>query len=167
MGADIHMVLERRWTPSEDGVLNIHKTTRWVGVNPFPYAKATVWGPDNRIEGHVSWPVNQRNYALFAALGGVRGSGPAPKGVPMDASDLALMEIEAWGEDGHSHTWMLLPEALPLFVEHQQLGKAEEAVLAAFKHGTAAAIEGYADYFYPLHGDTQLDEYRLIMWFDN
>jgi hypothetical protein len=85
----------------------------------------------------------------------------------MDASDLALMEIEAWGEDGHSHTWMLLPEALPLFVEHGQLGKADAAVLAAFKHGTEATIEGYADYFYPLHGDTQLDEYRLIMWFDN
>lgn len=164
MGADIHMVLERRW---ED---------KWVGVNAFPYVKGTIYDWPTKDDapsrgaatGSIHWPTTSRNYDLFAALAGVRGYGPTPRGVPEDASDLALMEIEGWGSDGHSHTFMLLSEALPLFVQHGQFGTPDKAVLKAFARGTSAPLIEAAEFFYSptMDGDTP-DNYRLIMWFDN
>lgn len=167
MGADIHMVLEKRWRPSREAG-STAADDKWVGVNAFPYVKGQMYAGSAVVEGHVRWQVDSRNYDLFGAIAGVRREGPAPRGVPEDCSDLALMEIEAWDLDGHSHTWMLLSEALPLFIQHGQFGTADVAVLKAFRHGTEGALAGYVDHFYSQHGEAvPLDDYRLIMWFDN
>lgn len=51
-----------------------------------------------------------RNYALFAALAGVRGKGPAPRDLPDDVSVVVKKASDMWGCDGHSHSWISLKE---------------------------------------------------------
>ena len=162
MGCDIHMVLEKRIK------------RRWVGVNAFPYVHATVYAFDDKAREHKSltgsthWQVRDRNYNLFAALAGVRGEGPLAKGVPDDVSDLAQMEIDRWGADGHSHSWMLMGEALPIFIVAGQLGPQAAAVLSAFQNGTEHALDDYMENFWSIDPDSEtLDDYRLVFWFDN
>ena len=164
MGCDIHLVLEKQ--------VKVRGLFRWVGVNAFPYMLSTVYNRKGdeyvTTTGNTHYPVRDRNYDLFATLAGVRGEGPKPRGLPDDASDLTIMESDLWGEDGHSHTWMLMSEALPIFVMHGQFGPASQAVLSAFKGGTDRALLGYMEHFWSLdREDETLDDYRLCMWFDN
>lgn len=169
MGADIHMVVEKKACPRGKPV--------WVGVNAFPYMRATVYDdtafPSNDpnreifVTGKTHWPATDRNYELFGALAGVRWGGPEPRGVPDDASDLALIMIDGWGEDGHSHTWYSLEEALPIFIRNSQFGDPGEAVLTAMSKGTAHAIDQYATNFWSVDYEENLSDYRLIIWFDN
>jgi hypothetical protein len=86
------------------------------------------------------------------------------------------MEIDRWGEDGHSHSWMLMDEALPIFLSTGQLGKPGDVVVEAMKNGTEAAIEQCFDHFWTLdeHYDLgevvyrdKLSDFRLVFWFDN
>lgn len=65
-----------------------------------------------------------RNYDLFSILANVRnGYGFAgvktgegfisisnPKGIPFDASKEYEKEVEEWGGDGHSHSWLTIKE---------------------------------------------------------
>ncbi|MBC2174791.1 hypothetical protein [Listeria booriae] len=65
-----------------------------------------------------------RNYDLYAILANVRnGYGFAgidtgdgfeciskPRGVPFDASETYLSQVEEWGSDGHSHSFLTLAE---------------------------------------------------------
>lgn len=168
MGADIHMVLEKRWKD------------RWVGVNAFPYATAEVYDFDRRkvdphasvvAQGGIHWPVKSRNYDLFAALAGVRGTGPEPRGVPDDVSDLAQLEIEGWGADGHSHSWMLMSEAMPIFLRYQLDGvkKIMRGNTSQKKLSLSAMAYFYAEIYEDDSEDDQetLDDYRLVFWFDN
>ena len=73
MGADIHGVVEKR--------VRLDGVDKWVAVSFLRY-------PDKGKE---------RNYTRFAALAGVRGDGPRPKGAPGDMSEsgrLHLLEDE-------------------------------------------------------------------------
>src|SRR6266852_2677609 len=94
MGCDIHLVLEKR----------DHDRGLWVGTNNYRSERMLGSNEYRGVPTH-------RHYRRFAALAGVRGIGPAPRGVPEDASDLARMEIARWGCDGHSHGWLTLVEA--------------------------------------------------------
>lgn len=49
-----------------------------------------------------------RDYELFAALAGVRGRGPAAKGIPTSISPLVAQVLEQWDCDAHSHSFMSL-----------------------------------------------------------
>jgi hypothetical protein len=167
------MVLEKR--------VKVRDREAWVGVNAFPYLTVQVYerneGGYQTSTGSSSWFANNRNYDLFAALASVRGDGPrVPLGVPDDASDLALMMLDGWGEDGHSHSWMLMNEALPLFIHHGQLGQPGDVVLAAMHNGTEVALEGCFNHFWTLdehyvNGEfvsrDKLSDFRLVFWFDN
>lgn len=186
MGCDIHMVVERRWKGA-DG------EEKWVGLHAMPWATIEVYGEaswrtwegdtptDHKREnvfasGHVHWLPRQRNYELFYALAQVRGyndseEGEEPRGVPHDASDLALMEIEGWGADGHSHSHMLFSEAMPIFLRYVfegvkkklATGKSnDELCLEITEYFGVEVREGYGD-----ENDETLDDYRLIFWFDN
>lgn len=151
MGADIHMVLERKYND------------KWVGVHAFPYidreiseaAAAVLKAANVYVPGWVSYTARGRNYELFAALAGVRGDGPEPLGVPEDASDLAAMEIEHWGGDGHSHSYMGLADAFPIFVAHLYPQK----VLDDDRYLLREKLFG-VDY-------DDCSEHRLVFWFDN
>jgi|SRR5690554_4435721 len=70
------------------------------------------------------WAYNGRNYNLFAILADVRngigfagiktgeGFNPIskPRGVPKDASDYYLQEVDYWDGDGHSHSYHTLKQ---------------------------------------------------------
>lgn len=139
MGADIHMVLEKK---NADGV--------YVGLHNFPY-------PCNKKSSYEGWTARSRNYDLFADLAGVRGDGPEPKGLPDDISLLAQMKIDADGDDGHSHTYYGLKEAWPLFAAHLY----GEEFLTDDRHHICYKLFGVDT------EDDNLDDYRLIIWFDN
>jgi hypothetical protein len=67
-----------------------------------------------------------RNYRLFSVLAGVRnGVGFAdvktgvavipialPRGVPTDCCPEYKAEVDAWGSDGHSHSWLTLHDIM-------------------------------------------------------
>lgn len=93
MGCDIHIALERK------------VGNKWVMVNVM----------------HWDRPCTKRDYRRFAALAGVRGEGPAPRGVPADVSDSAKLLIDDWGDDGHSHSWMTIEEAVPIFLATERV----------------------------------------------
>jgi hypothetical protein len=92
----------------------------WVGLHAYDsvhfHSVAQLTGakiPD--------WPwlwsyATTRNYRLFGEIcDGVRGEsslGYTERGVPDDVSDLARMKIEDYGDDGHSHSWLYVPEFL-------------------------------------------------------
>ena len=98
MGCDIHLYREKR----VDGV--------WVSADE--------WTPDKFEEGRMEVDFHkrftERNYELFGALSkGVRSEHPysfVPRGVPFDASTQIKKEIDRWGCDGHSHSYLFLHE---------------------------------------------------------
>lgn len=156
MGCDIHMVVERKFGE------------RWVGVHACPYGWAEVMPPTGGfVSGRTYWPVRSRNYDLFAALAGVRGDGPEPRGLPDDASDLTVMEAEGWGDDGHSHSWLPLSEALMLFIQHRQVGALEGGHPLDYFGVDVYTDEDNEGDPPDLNARPTLAEYRLVFWFDN
>lgn len=88
MGCDIHMVLERK-----------------VGGK---------WVADLSVQKYLK---QDRNYRRFAALAGVRGDGPPPRGLPDDISDSTRLLVDDCGNDFHSHSWLPIKEAAQIFLE--------------------------------------------------
>lgn len=136
MGCDIHIVLER-----EDG-------GKWIGVHNFPWYHA--------IGNSYQFPLcTNRNYSLFAALAGVRGVGPAPKGIPSDASELVRMLEKDWESYGHSWTYLNMREAANLFMEHARFDELSE-------HHRKYPIS----YFFGIE-EREVSHHRLVFFFDN
>lgn len=151
MGCDIHFVVEHNY-----------EGRGWVGVystNCTPAFERS----EEPTEGS-SWSrsplLRDRDYGFFNALCGVRGDGPAtPKGLPDDASDLAHAEVDAYGEDGHSHSHCSLLE----FIQTKDairdpVGNAK-AVLGGDETARLRIAIGYAAH--------EVAKYRVIYWFDN
>lgn len=157
MGCDIHMVLEYQ-----------HPKYGWIGINDFQYYDKSVFRESGLWESDlpwVSWRARDRDYNRFAKIAGVRGQGPDPRGLPDDISDMALANIAEWGEDGHSHTWLTVREALQIWLSAEQLS---ELVLQRMETGENAAVRGAAEgLFGCLSGSDGVDKHRLIIWFDN
>lgn len=126
MGCDIHLYVE------------IKHNGKWVMVN--------------EIDG----PGRDRNYRRFAALAGVRGEGPAPRGLPEDASESVRFHAEDCGEDGHSHSWLPMSEAIPIFAATEHLGTKD-----------AEAAARWPAYHYFRIEDDKVDDFRIVFWFDN
>lgn len=119
---------------------------KWLGLHDFPY-------------GSGRWRARDRNYERFNAIAGIRGDGPAtPKGLPVDTSDLGRYVVEGWDSDGHSHTWLTLREAVKIFLATQYWPPDADE-----KH----AREWPASYFFDIEDEGDVDEYRLIIFFDN
>ena len=123
MGCDIHGWVERK------------VGDKWVAERELPDA------------------ATNRNYERFAALAGVRGDGPEARGLPTDISDTARMHANDWGVDGHSHSWLPVADALPIFLE------------------TARGLTDWAQR-YPSEEFFGVDiderhEWRIVFWFDN
>lgn len=154
MGCDIHMVLEQR------------HNNRWVGIRDYDglYTTAMRISPKNygdnapEIDNYMGWVVRNRNYELFSKLASVRGHGPPPRGLPKDISDLARIHTDDWGGDGHSHSWGLLSEIGGLFVAHYTPQKA----LTEDRYKAVLELFGV-----PFMSPDNLDQLRLVYWFDN
>jgi len=62
---------------------------------------------------HHSEAKIKRNYAFFTKIAGVRNDFEgqiqtisAPRGLPIDATELTLLHSEKYGTAGHSHSWL-------------------------------------------------------------
>lgn len=139
MGCDIHMVLEVK-----DG----ERPGHWVAIDTFK-------GHETR-NGWASPIAGSRNYERFAALAGVRGEGTAARGLPTDISETARYLAHHWGVDGHSHSWLPLIEAAEIFLA-TEWPKRPGAEKYAAKYPCS--------HYFGVEGD--LDNYRLVFWFDN
>jgi len=160
MGCDIHIVVEQH-----------HPELGWVGLHACPYHTGTIYGAKaTTAQGSASWDLDGRNYTLFGALAGVRQDVPdypnaEPRGLPDDASPLAAMLSEAMDDDGHSHSWMMLTEAWPIFkryqfndIEARIKGEVpEDECYSLSKHFGISFVGEMSD----------LDKFRIVFWFDN
>lgn len=142
MGCDIHLFLERH----------------------HPRMPHDRWQFVREIENGLGDP-GGRNYARFARLAGVRGDGPAAKGLPGDVSREVSYNYDEWGSDGHGHSWYLLEDALPIFVETTYIrpyGQFDHEAREVIPHDPNVQ---YWQVFgvvpeYP-------GQYRIVFWFDN
>ena len=136
MGCDIHTVLEEK---TNDG---------WVGVRTFDSIET--------YDGRAFSVTSCRNYERFAALAGVRGEGPAPKGLPGDLSQTARYLYEKHLSDHHSPSFMSVSEASRVFVQTAQLSEKQKSFACSYPE----------TYFFDVESD-QADQYRIVFWFDN
>lgn len=131
MGCDIHGSIERM----VDG--------KWVHVTRIyrdPHA------------------IKQRNYLIFAALAGVRGDGPRPTGLPVDATDSSKLHAAEWGNDGHSHSSLTIRDAL------QRIAGIPASILCP----TDFAAKYPEWHYFGMESElSELDQYRFVFWFDN
>lgn len=144
MGCDIHIAVEQK---TEKG---------WVCINTMNHYHRLV-----KNAGDWDWlsPVARtRNYERFAALAGVRGDGPEPKGAPDDVSETTAFLINEHGSDGHSHSWLELSDALKVFMETE--GR-------KFDDKSSAASCPCRYYFGVNEYRLSKDDFRIVFWFDN
>jgi hypothetical protein len=149
MGCDIHFVIEKKY-PAPDG-------DRWVGVymdyvSPPMRKRHEQADPGNHTKVYTRISVlKDRDYGFFAMLAGVRGDGPEPLGLPPDISEMAQLEVDAYGSRGHSHSWLTYRE----FCNRKALCDA-----SAFEDkGDMIGLSGLRE--------SEYDEYRVVFWFDN
>jgi len=150
MGCDIHMVLERKMGD------------RWIGVRDVEHFQNYRYDEETKSwKREFIWcRARQRNYDLFAKLAGVRGDGPDAKGMPGDASELAVAMSEQWGGDGHSHSYCLLQE----FLENAAASERNPAEVFLAEH---PAVSSPFTYFFGMYEPEENEEYRVVFWFDN
>lgn len=101
-----------------------------------------------------------RNYKRFALLAGVRDchkeSVATPKGIPNDVSDSARYDIDQWGADGHSHSYMPLADAAKIFLETDPTPS---------NHEKKYPLDAFFDF--EEEDDLNISNVRLVFWFDN
>lgn len=110
------------------------------------------------MDGWHSPVARSRNYERFAQLAGVRGDGPAPRGLPDDMSETAALLVEDWAGDGHSHSWLPMKDAAAVFLATER-NPPEMAKKYPDSHFFGVDTSGAS-------GKSR-DDYRLIFWFDN
>ena len=121
MGCDIHAIVE-----FEDR----HGDTSSLALDEF-------WVP--------------RNYPLFAALAGVRGDGPPPKGRPEKETKWLSDSGMKSRYHGHSHSWATVEEWELALVSSETGSPEYWAILAAAKELIARGVQ----------------QVRISYWFDN
>jgi hypothetical protein len=159
MGCDIHLVVEKKFDKKWVGLWTSEDDLRMPIDGVF-----AVHDGSKRPAGNAYWHSHRdRNYKFFALLAGVRGSGPDPKGIPEDASDLARIYIDQDGSDGHSHSWDMLDD----FHEKWIAANSEPGEYVASKIKSEANPR--FEHMHPLRwrNEEQQEEYRVIYWFDN
>lgn len=149
MGCDIHYVIEQK---DEDfGWVGIFGTD--VPMVSFP------WEARQKMPALV---FKSRNYTFFGALAGVRTDGPAPLDLPEDASHMSRMYSRYWGPDGHSHSYCSLRDFIAAYLRsnnHDIAGMVKEKLEGNDPvNQFAEQLDIYA---------SDLDEYRVVFWFDN
>ncbi len=144
MGCDIHAIVEQQ---ADDG--------RWVTVNTLSHFVAR-----RRKDGERDWcfpAALERNHRRFAALAGVHGDGPVPRGVPADVSETGGFRIATWNGDAHSHSWLTIAEAAKVFAG-TEYWSGEEANLQSFPQMFPAC------FFFGVECE-DIDKHRLVFWF--
>lgn len=157
MGADIHIYAERKL---KDGT--------WAMCQSYSSIDSKSFSPK---EAGTKWfKIQDRDYSFFAALAGVRGSGPEPRGMPEDASPLVREECDDWSGDGHSHSWYSAREFVPIFMAHK-MSDDELAKLVGYKltahydvNITNTVLYDHLAIHLPHDAPENI---RFVFWFDN
>lgn len=157
MGADIHIYAERKL---KDGT--------WAMCQSYSSINKSAFSNDTKQRNFFR--IRDRNYGFFAALAGVRGTGPEPRGMPEDASPFVREEADGWGGDGHSQSWYSATEFVPIFMDHKMTDE-EQAELVGRKltsnYSVNLVCTVLAEYLAiePYHDNP--DNIRFVFWFDN
>lgn len=140
MGCDIHFVVEVDFARGYEGEVPRGHVPQWVGVYSTGHTPNMARNPDDMYNWRSVW-CDERDYAFFAAIAGVRGEGPKPNGIPEDASELARMYIDQYGCDGHSYGHMPLLD----FVRAKMRVRADEVTAAEVTHKLTSKADVPAD----------------------
>ena len=165
MGCDIHFVVEVRRPGGEYGEVE----QRWLVCHDSSTSGRHHFGEwgnsdETRDIRHVTFDqFEHRNYAFFAALAGVRGDGPAPIGLPPDATGNSLYRLDK--DDGiHSQSWLSLEKFTQAYLKGY---RPEEAMKTLVKDQLkdlildTLKVDPKRRQYFPL-GD-----YRVVFGFDN
>ena len=155
MGCDIHIVVERNWICKWVGM----HTDRGIPRGGYNGEGADWFSPD----------IGRRDYPFFARLAGVRGDGPEPLGLPHDPSDLTLVLAKEWEGSGHSFSYLPLKE----FAGRWCAGDAEFLAtmtaerLKGERRAYARLLDRASIGVFSAYDDMDVDDVRIVFWFDN
>lgn len=163
MGCDIHFYVEYREQELQQEQLlpsvRVPDDTPWA-VDLVPnkyYDPSDEPGPFNWEYELRRW-YDDRDYSLFYRLAGVRGYQDEdepiddPRGIPEDACPRIKEAVEAWGGDGHSHSYYTGAELSAVSWEaHPHFAETVRQIIE--KANTDCG------------GD--LNRVRAVFWFDN
>lgn len=150
MGCDIHMLLEKK------------HNNKWVGIH-----KVNDYSHFGKNSRPYDCSIANRDYEFFGLLANVRTEGPTPKGFPIDASEFAIAEKEAWGSDGHSWTSYYLVDFFRIYLAHT---KPTEFAAARLENEELSLYLAEFPQLFVLeyvNNIKDLNIYRMIIWFDN
>lgn len=125
---------------------------------------------------HYNHPRIDRWYDLFARMAGVRNHKGTiepisePRGVPEDATFITKFDMDNWGADAHSHSWLSSEEVARLgnWAESKMKELAPN-VYYSFEMHDVGYIFG-CGWDYKKYSDSTpsvVQDSRLIFWFDN
>jgi len=131
----------------------------------------------------IDWLV-ERNYTMFACLANVRNYDNVkpisePKGIPEDVSDEANEDIEGWGVNGHSHSWLAWKEIKEYdwnnnkYYEHRVVEFTKDGIKEVepkwkpMKEAISSDWKLLFDLMERLAKDYGDENVRLVFWFDN
>jgi hypothetical protein len=154
MGCDIHAVLERKFGD------------KWIGIEVLRHRYAFIFNDEegayeNDHLRYIGCKAIDRNYALFAALAGVRGEGPEAKGLPNSAPELSRALLFEYDDDLHSHSWCSLSE----YIEKLLATMTNPAEV--FLREDHPALKDPYKFFFCMYTLEEGEEYRVVFAFDN
>ncbi len=127
---------------------------------------------------HYNHPRVDRDYELFEKMAGVRGHAKnaiaLPKGLPDDATETTLFDREEDDGDAHSTSWLSSKEFSDVIVDlHAK--RALRSLHHGQRYGGLDADFGWlfgGSFTYFVAGGIgdypeQLEDYRVVFWFDN
>ena len=107
--------------------------------------------------------LSHRNYGTFTILAGVRNYGgftpiSLPKGLPLDVSPSVKKESDEMDLDGHSHSYLSV----------QEIERASSSYdLSSLNMWSVQLFEAPLRKLKDLCVTEQLDDVRIVFWFDN
>ena len=121
---------------------------------------------------HYGQPNIKRDYRLFTKMAGVRAANDEiepialPRGLPDDITEIVRFDRDYMGEDGHSDSWLGVGEIQQLYRFYVGLYAQDDLDWHRefgylFGNGWEYPKE------YPESYPKQLQDFRLVFWFNN
>ena len=124
-----------------------------------------------KIDGlwhHYGSPYVDRYYTLFGYMAGVRNTDvipiSEPRGLPDDITLITWIDNDRYGIDGHSHSWLSGPEVTQL---EELLKPHNEQYFYIERIFGYLFGNGWDFHEYPEEYPPQLEDARVVFWFDN
>jgi len=121
---------------------------------------------------HYDQPNIQRDYRLFTKMAGVRAASDEiksialPRGLPANITEIVRFDRDYWGVDGHSDSWLGVEDIQELYRFYLTLPGQDNLDW----HRVFGYLFGNGwEYLkkYPKSYPKELEDFRLVFWFDN